>query len=379
MPFIALCPYCRVGRVKTPDNAVGLTARCPTCGADFTLVRSSEALEPGSKNQVPSAAQAARAALYPIQVAPPPAPPVRDPWPAAAETDDHAVAPTGRAAPVAQPYVPPATDDTDDPPAVSAATLVALFLVAAGLIASQFQYGRFVTVGAAALGLVFGIVGCFSSGTLKLPVLGTALNALLLLVVVLLPGWLGIDSWRPPKIGDDPKVVRQFGPDGLAPTAPDWIDGDRAWQFDDARVQVTTVNPWQVELTAPNGKKSWSKNKYVLVTVKVSNVGVARPLPFPKWDLTAAKPGDPVVTLTTDSGEKLVPAKFENGFRTSFQAPAQTLLPTQAGERTFVFQLPGSPTKALRLELPATEFGSPTPIRVQLNGSHVPSTGKKNP
>ena len=212
-----------------------------------------------------------------------------------------------------------------------------------------------------------------------MPALGTGLSAVLLVVVVLLPGWLGIDSWRTPKIGDDPKVVRQFGPDGLAPTAPDWIDGDRAWQFDDGRVQVAAVNPSQVELTAPSGKKSWSKSKYLLVTVKVSNVGVARPLPFPKWDLTAAKAGDPVVRLTTPAGETLAPATFENGWRTVHKDPPQTLLPTEAGERTFVFQLPAAPTKVLRLELPAAEFGSLTPIRIQLNGSHVPSTGKKNP
>jgi hypothetical protein len=318
-------------------------------------------------------------------VAPPPVAPVyqvqpaQAAWPNEAATEVVAAAPTARAVPVAQPYIAPDPDEHDDRPAVSAAALVSLFLVAAGLIASQFPYGRFVTVGAAVLGLVFGLVGCFTSGTLKLPALGTGLNALLLVVVVLLPGWLGIDSWRPPKIGDDPKVVRQFGPDGLAPTAPDWIDGDRAWQFDDVRVQITAVNPWQVELTAPSGKKSWSKNKYLLVTVKVSNVGVARPLPFPKWELTAAKQGDPIVTLTTDSGERLVPAKFESGWATAFKAPPQTLLPTQSGERTFLFQLPGAATKVLRLELPATEFGSPTPIRFQLNGSHVPSTGKKNP
>jgi hypothetical protein len=370
VPFIALCPYCRAGRIRTPDNAFGMTGKCPVCAADFTLVSSGEPLPAAAKPQ------AARP-VYPI--APPTAviePPARA---AEIETELLSAAPTARGAPVARPYVPPESDDDEDPPAVAAATIVSLFLVAAGLIASQIPYGRFVTVGVAGLGLLFGVVGCISSGTLKLPVLGTGLHAVLLVVVVLLPSWLGIDSWRPPKIGDDPKVVRQFGPDGLAPTAPAWIGGDRAWQFDDARVQVTSVTPGQVELTAPAGKKNWSKARYLVVTVKVTNVGVARPLPFPKWDLTAAKPDDPVVTLATDAGDKLAPAKVENGFRTAFKAPPQSLLPTHSGEQMFVFQLPSVPTKVLRLELPAAEFGSPTPIRIQLNGSHVPSTGKKSP
>lgn len=373
MSFLALCPYCRIGRVPAADDAFGRTARCPHCRADFTLAPPDEPPhEPLTWRELPAAP--------PAVVAKPRRKDVARPRPTE-EVDTVVVpaAPTAAAPKVAKPYTDWDAEQADPPPAIPRATVVALFLIALGLIASQVPYGRTGTVATAVLGLLFGLIGWVAVGGLRLPAVATGLNAVLLLVVVAVPSWLGLESWWPPKIGEDPKQIRVFDLNGLGIPDGEWISADRSWQFDDVRVQVTGVSAGPVELTGPDGKKRWSKGKYLIVTVKVANVGVARQLAFPKWDLTPTKSGDPVPTLVDASAVHVSRAEFEAGWRAILKDPSANLLPTQAGERTFLFQLPAAPTNYLRLELPATEFGSPQPVRFQLNAAQIPAAGKKNP
>jgi len=43
MPILAICPYCREGKVRAPDRAVGLSATCPKCFNCFTIIASKDA------------------------------------------------------------------------------------------------------------------------------------------------------------------------------------------------------------------------------------------------------------------------------------------------------------------------------------------------
>src|SRR6266513_2805754 len=56
MPIVAVCPYCREGKVRAPEKAVGLSATCPKCFNCFTVIASkdADAERPLSRSAVPS-------------------------------------------------------------------------------------------------------------------------------------------------------------------------------------------------------------------------------------------------------------------------------------------------------------------------------------
>src|SRR5262245_31599178 len=37
MPIEVLCPYCRRGRVRAPENLIGRSVACPSCASSFTI------------------------------------------------------------------------------------------------------------------------------------------------------------------------------------------------------------------------------------------------------------------------------------------------------------------------------------------------------
>ena len=48
MSILAVCPFCKQGKVRAPVTAVGLSATCPSCQNFFTIVESKES---GSTNK----------------------------------------------------------------------------------------------------------------------------------------------------------------------------------------------------------------------------------------------------------------------------------------------------------------------------------------
>src|SRR5262249_10695261 len=73
MPILAICPYCREGKVRAPDRAVGLSATCPKCFNCFTIIAAKEAaaeLNPPPPPPSPRRPQSARPQAVPTAVAP---------------------------------------------------------------------------------------------------------------------------------------------------------------------------------------------------------------------------------------------------------------------------------------------------------------------
>ncbi len=256
-------------------------------------------------------------------------------------------------------------------------TIATLFLVAGALVLTQIPYGRIGSVVFATVGLVLGAIACSVADRRSwLPMVGTILHGVLLLVVVFAPTWLGMKSWRPVKVADESKSVRAFGPDGFSPVG-DWLDTSKAWQFDDIRVKITMLSSGSIELTNAEGKRKWSKAQYLYVRVQVANVGVARPLEFPGWSFKPTKPGDPVLKLIDSAGRGLSQAEsLEAGWSGPGRGKSVTLLPTETTEQTLLFELPIERTEYLRLELPGATLGLADAVRFQMSATGIPARAK---
>jgi hypothetical protein len=360
VPIIAVCPFCRTGRVRAPKDAIGQATICPKCATSFTVFDSGET-----------------EAVARQRVSPPPSVPgPRPEAPAARDTpttpgEATALVDVPRPAPAPTPVpvvVEPEAAPTD---ALRVATIVAFLLAGVGLLVAHLPYGRFGTVAACAVGGLLGAACLFGARTPTYPAVAAGLNAAVLLVALVLPGWLGLDSWRPAGAAKEARTVQAFGSDGLSAPKDEWLPADRAWQLEDVRVRVGEVSLGQVELVGTTGQRKWSKKRYLQVRVRVSNVGVARLIEFQGWDL--APPKDTAGPKLTDAdGQALAAATFDPGWQPVLGRPDPVPLPPSRGaDQTFVFEAPAGPVGRLRLELPGAAFGLDQPARFQIAPSQV--------
>jgi hypothetical protein len=355
VPFIAICPYCHAGRIRAPEQALGLTAPCPRCHTSFTLVDSGESAfqpQPGKLEPARTVAEPAATVVIAQSVA----------KPAASEQPTavfDATLPFVATIPTIQ-FVEDACDHED---ATRTPTLFAFILAGVALVLSQIPYGRVGTIVFAGIGVVVALVCCFGTRRLRWPALATILNAGVILIITLLPSWLGAKSWRPDPIEKERKTVQTFGRDGLQPTSSEWVDNSQSWQFDDVRVRViATLSP--LELTGPKGQKKWTKSQYLQLKVAVANVGVARTIDVTGWDAKAP------VRLTDATGKPVSLPTFETGWEPPpLRHKHKNLLPGEMVEHDLLFEAPTNPGEYFRLELSGVGCGVPEQtVRFQIPG-----------
>ncbi len=321
MPFIAVCPQCD-SRMKAPTRKRGTTLPCPKCKAVVPLEPEAEA---------------------------PPEP---------------AAKPTPTPAPAAVPTTPAPPDDA------FVMALVALGLFGASALATLIPYGRIVGVLLAATGLL--LAGLCLLGLERRRWVGWAGvggNAVIALLLVFLPTWVGVTTWRP---AGDPNAVpkRAFAVDATGQVADsgDGVDAaTAAWQHGDTRLAVrqVTVAP-DPTAKLPPGKKD-RKERILRVAVSLTNVGVGRAIEFAGWD---AKSPTGAASLVAGSGQPLPPkpdlAPLGGG----------TVYPGKSVECVLVFDATTlGPDEGLRLELPAAAFGgdAETPARFRIPRTMVVS------
>jgi hypothetical protein len=250
--------------------------------------------------------------------------------------------------------------------------LIAFTLGGLGLFVSQVPYGRFVTVALAALGLLVGLAGlAFAERGRLIPAAAAALNAAALFVVVLLPGWLGLDSWRPDPPPDEFRRPMAIPLDRGAASPADWVDVSRAsWRLEDVRVSVRSAGVAPMELLGPKGQKKWTKERYLQIWLQVTNVGVARKVEFQAWG-AAAGPGDAVPRLTDPAGKALAAKTFDPGTTPAWRVQTTGLLPGKSADHLLVFEAPAAAVDRLRLELPGSAFGAEEPVRLEIPRSFL--------
>ncbi|QEL16010.1 hypothetical protein [Limnoglobus roseus] len=351
MPFTAVCLHCRASKFRVPFKKRGTFATCPKCAQEFMLV-------PDSSVDIPLMEY--KAIPFDDDSDETPSPSGSEILVESAETTTTApqsLKTTEIAIPVIPSSVPTVSGDAPDY-AVRMA-LVGCGFVGVSMIASQFPYGRFVAGPLAVIGLLIG--GLSLLGLEKRTWLGWAavgLNTMALLLVAAFPSWLGLTGWTPASDPEKaPKPVTAVGRDGSLPKTAEWVDASQAvWEQGDVRITVMSVAVAAVDPMSKSPEKR--KERVLRLTLKLSNVGVARGIEFTSWS-----PSPTAETkLTTTAGTSMLPR--------AVTADKATLYPGKSAESVLTYAAPDK-FDDLRLEIPSQVFGGPEPARILIPKSLI--------
>ena len=377
MAILAVCPFCKQGKVRAPDTAVGMSATCPSCHNCFTIAASSE---PAAKAGPARTAVAAKAAI-----ASPAKPAVSDPTPLPAgiisdETLESEAVPPLPAEPAPEPrrekiaimtYRPAPEPETES---IFSLAMFAFILAGAALFASQItRYGRYATVALAMLGVFLAFLALISAYRgRRWPALALAANLLTILLITVLPGWLALDSWWPAKVVNDAGMtkVRPLNGGASGMLEGGWLDVSQgAWQRDDMLIAFSRAWVGKVEMVGPKDKRQVSKSKALVVGLKFTNVGAARRIEYRSWQ-RPAPPDAPLPVATDSTGKVLAAMKIDEGWEVPSHATNGTMLPGKSHEDWLLFEAPDPKAEYVRLELPSWAFGDKgEPVRL-----HIPKS-----
>jgi hypothetical protein len=206
------------------------------------------------------------------------------------------------------------------------------------------------------LALVAGLLPALKNGKkldLPLGVLG------LCAVVVLFVGrW---PSFRGP--APRPTLAVALNPEKTTPIRPlekgEWVHaGTNAMQMNDLRVEVLGVRVGAVELSSPATIKSATREKYLLIRLRVSYHGLLfREIPYERWaDLPGAPSKHPPV-LVDDRNRPLAQVAFDPSAKVAGRVEGDALTPGHMVREVLVFPPPPADAQHLRLTLPGSAFG----------------------
>lgn len=354
MPIVSVCPYCSRGRVRTTEEMIGTSAKCPACGSEFTVIPTDEAVT--SSSGVGSSSSGKVPSVFasddppPKRSAPRPAPPLPEPSPEPTVSDNTPLANPAEDA--------PDPDDLPDPSRLPA--LVAMAVGLGGMVAWAIpDFGRLVWLGLGVVALGAAGLSFLAADRRKVfawVALGVGGGSVL--VCVALPSLLGEGWW--PERGYNQHEAVAVTPDGLADGRKE-IDATKAdWMRDGVRVRLLAVRREPVSVKVPAagpGKKpttTRTKGDVFQVMLEVSNDAAPTPVTFGGW-------ADGSATLTDAGGEKVAPKQFEGGATPVDAPPAGKPRPLTTGlavQETLYFETPrGDAGGRGTLELPAAAFG----------------------
>jgi hypothetical protein len=302
--------------------------------------------------------------------------------------------PVSKSAPVPEPAPAPVavpsptqvseSDDDDDDTVTDFGMVMALSCVAlAGVafFATLFPFGRYISAVLAGVGFLGGLASLGAEGRAKaVGGLAAGLHFLILLFVLVLPSWIGLDSWGGIEIENTPPAPQAFVHGKKTSTLAQWVDASTAsWQFKDVRVTIASAGVGPIELIDAKGVKRPSKEHYLQLIVKVTNIGVERPLDLSGWTIGQNLE---LVNFIDSTGKALTPATFEEGWRPDSQ-PSKTpekLFPGHVSEIRLIYSPPQPKIDFLRLTLPATMFGfeeEAIKFQIESNSLVLPGPRKK--
>lgn len=380
MPIVARCPFCRKGKVHAPDRALGQSATCPKCQSCFTIAQTeptgpipTSPFAPRLDDRPPSKEQVKISEKEPPATAIVEKPLPRPTIPEGLTPIKPPPAALAFIAESARPDPEPENDEPEDEtPSIDVEAPVeanerlglpvALVSAAFGgiaLMASQSPLEHIGTFGIAAIGLALAFVALGFSQKRLVPWLATAFNFLIILFVMVLPGWLNLRPWQVEPSPDLSDVVLAFGHDGAATLAPEWVDTHSfSWQRDTVRVSVGRVVVGPVELKGPNDQKRITRDRFVMIRLRVKNVGVFGSLVCEGWNVGQAR-------LFDSTGRELARQVFDEGWEPSGRTMRASAGPSKSIEYVLFFAAPAT-TQYFRLELDGAPIGSPVPVKLQI-------------
>lgn len=369
MALTAECPFCAILIKAVPDEQEGDTMDCPRCGKPFTVVgraSTSKDRKGGSSAQTKSL----KAQPYPPRRS---LESVRKAEKAAEESDEREhepPKPVRAAAPRrSEPEVEKETEGSGSGiPWFVILGVLAFLIGSVGLALASFSGMEPIAVGVTLVGLVLAGIGFFiayrqETGTLY-PLLG---------IVVCLPALL----WslycfsqmpKPEKPRSAAELARKTtvplnqGNAALSDARPapaqedEFVDiTKQAEQQGDLRVAVTGVSIGKVNFEPVPGKKPPAE-RYLIVNVRLGNVGVERKYDYSGWGQWG---GENSATLRDTKGKTYKLKRFEAAWEIKGQVRTTAIFPGKSVDDILVFEAP--PVKdlpsRLRLELPAPAFG----------------------
>ena len=261
-----------------------------------------------------------------------------------------------------------------------------LLLASAALVAASIPFVRVLALPLSALGIVLGLLALTSKwksstdyrkSEIGLPLAGGIASV----VVFLLAGfWLGqfeliLRGWRKAPVPEQKTVPlrSQTNPSPGDQSQIDWVDASQdAVQVGDVRVRLVSVVIGTVELKDAKGKKRPS-DKCLILKVRVSNAGAEHVVQFNSWYQPLAV-GEKAVPLLHDNRRKLYSLRdFAGDTEVVGRVARATLPPAKKVEDLLVFRELPDHVDFLRLELPASAFGSSGMVRMQIPGRMISS------
>jgi hypothetical protein len=233
---------------------------------------------------------------------------------------------------------------------------------------------RLLTLPLCGIGLLLALLGLLAADPRRsgylLPAVGLLVNGPILVYAVFGMGLLtrapradeaARDAARPAVVPLGSRAGSAFTPAGDA----EWIDAaSGAVQLGDARVRVRAVEVGPVEFK-DGPRKRVSKEKYLQITLRLNNVGVAQKLTYTSW--AGANPA----TLRDQAGRVCRARTFAQGLEVVGHVPKATLAPGKFTDDVLVFEPPAAGVEYLRLELPAAAFGGNGALRLQIPRSMI--------
>jgi hypothetical protein len=363
MPLIAACPFCAV-KVRLARNVEGASVECPRCRNFFTAA-SEDALFPKPTSRQPEAPTSPGAAF--------PTAPAVETDPAAGELrGSEPVAPTRVT--VVLPLPAPAA------PRVEPWEAAALVGGGLALLTASIPAVSFLTIPLALAGLALAALApLLRQRPSKLgawsPVVGAALNLLVLLGAWLWPQLLGREWVRAQATGPEPTKAYFVPASGshlttLQPLGPDdWVDAQAgAWRRGDAQVRVVSVEFVPDKTADPAGKKASS---ILALRLKVSNVGRSHTFAFEGWGGGRAVLRDKQGRDYTFRGAAAGPPAKGSGPSAPLTPPAR-VAPGRFAEEVLLFEpTAGAAADELFLELALTPLDAEGLLKLRIARTQI--------
>jgi hypothetical protein len=254
--------------------------------------------------------------------------------------------------------------------------LLAFTSAGLSLALSQAPYGRFTSLVLAVPGLFFGLSSLSIARKRLLPGLAAGLNGAIIVVVMMLPGWLGLPSWGLPAAHDDSESVRAVRHNSGGASSPaEWVDASKeSWRQGDVLVSVRSLKLDTVLLTGPQEKKMRTKEPYLQISLRIGNEGFTRKVEFAGW----GQPDSADAPRLTDSAGDTLPAKsFDAGWEPPGKPISASIFPGKWTEHLLIFVAPKATSGDLHLELPGNAFGSKEPVRLLITRAWLDSRTPK--
>jgi len=368
------CPSCK-SKIRASDNLAGRKVKCPKCGQLIAV--------PGQTHLGPAAAF--------IQAESMPQPALQTPA-----------------------IVPNTSFDTsfsnleeDDRPARrrahsdastrgGAAHSLGIGSMVLGVVALLFSFipciGAF-SMPLSGLGLLLGITGgvvalCRSGRGIGFPIAGSAINGMAFVIALF---WLGLASAthkafiQPIKEenatnqrieeGNKSSGVQSASENPAPPKNEDaaWADARKLVRQGDVQVGISSVTIDQVQLL-DLGQPSISKDKLLVIRLRIGNVGQTRKIEYESWGDTSHLIDHHFPSLKDNFNNNYRRITFGVFTRVKDQLSSESIRPGTSVEDVLVFEQPIDRINYLRLELPASAFGGKGKLRFQINayGQYAP-------